>query len=104
MIKSRIHKLKNEKLRLEADELNSFATKKEIEALYKSFKSEGSTFREMKRKNNCDPQKMKEYFAKHFGQPEKSEEPIELMNAPVFIKKLKEIPADFNTLPQKKKK
>ena len=101
-IKSRIRKLKNEKLRLEADELNSFATKKEIEALYKSFKSEGSTFREMKRKNNCDPQKMKEYFAKHFGQPEKSEEPIELMDAPDFIKKLKEIPADFDTLPPKK--
>lgn len=102
MIKSRIRKLRNEKLRLEADELNSFATKREIEALYKSFKSEGSTFREMKRKNDCDPQKMKEYFAKHFGLPENSEEPIELMDAPDFIKKLNEIPADFDTLAPEK--
>ena len=45
---------------------------------------------------------MKEYFAKHFGLPENSEEPIELMDAPDFIKKLKEIPADFDTLPPEK--
>ena len=57
MIKSRICKSKNEKLCLGADELNSFATKREIEALHKSFKSEGSTFRDMKRKNDCDPRK-----------------------------------------------
>ena len=67
LIKSRIRKLRNEKMRKEAEELNEFATKREIEALYKTFKSESSAFRDPKQNNACDPQKMKEYFAKHFG-------------------------------------
>ena len=66
LIKSRIRKLRNEKMRNEASELNEFATKREIEALYKTFKSDNSAFRDIKRSNDCDPQKMKEYFAKHF--------------------------------------
>ena len=102
LIKSRIRKLRNEKMRNEASELNEFATKREIEALYKTFKSDNSAFRDIKRSNDCDPQKMKEYFAKHFGPREECEDPIELVDAPDFIKILKEIPADFNTLPPEK--
>ena len=44
---------------------------------------------------------MKVYFAKHFGAQEECEEPIEL-DAPDFIQKLKEVPADFNKLPPEK--
>ena len=102
LIKSRIRKLKNEKMRVEAEELNSYATKREIEALYKTFKSDSSAFRNVKQTNDCDPQKMKEYFAKHFGPQEECEEPIELVDAPDFIQKLKEVPADFNKLPPEK--
>ena len=101
-IKSRIRKLKNEKMRIEAEELNSFATKREIEALYKSFKEDGSTFKDIKKKDGCDPQKLKEYFAKHFGPQDDCPDPIELIDAPDFIQKLRNIPADFNTLPPEK--
>ena len=37
-IKSRIMKLRNDKMRSEAEEINNFATKREIERLFKSFK------------------------------------------------------------------
>ena len=82
-------------MRVEAEELNSYATKREIEALYKTFKSDSSAFRNVKKTNDCDPQKMKEYFAKHFGPQEECAEPIELVDAPDFIQKLKDVPADF---------
>ena len=101
-IKSRIRKLKNEKIRREADELNSFATKRAIEALYKSFKDDGSTFKQIRTKDVCDPQKLRDYFENHFQKREFQEAPIELIEAPEFIRNLKEISTEINTKPPDK--
>ena len=90
-IKSRVRKLKNEKMRKEAQDINTFATKREIESLYKSFKDDGSTFKQIRNKDGCDPQKLKQYFEKHFQKPKAQEDPIELTNAPEFITNLKRI-------------
>ena len=102
-IKSRIMKLRNDKMRSEADEINNFATKREIERLFKSFKNDGSTFRNIKEGKGCNPQKLTEYFAKHFGPREDKQDPIELQEAPSFVHKLQSIPANFNILPPEKK-
>ena len=102
-IKSRIRKLKNEKLRAEAEELNNYAEKREIERLFKSFKNDGSTFRNVTEKESCDPHKLQEYFEKHFGNREDKPEPIELHEAPSFMQKLRNVPANFNILPPEKK-
>ena len=102
-IKSRIRKLRNDKMRAEAEEINKFATKREIERLFKSFKNDGSTFRNIKAEKGCNPQKLTEYFAKHFGPREDKQEPIELQEAPSFVHKLQNIPANFNVLPPEKK-
>ena len=68
------------------DELNSFATKRDIEALYKSFKHDGSTFKQIRPKDGCDPQKLREYFENHFQKWEFLEDPIKLIEAPEFIR------------------
>ena len=102
-IKSRIMKLRNDKMRSEADEINNFATKREIERLFKSFKNDGSTFRNIKEGKGCNPQKLTEYFAKHFGPREDKQDPIELQEAPSFVHKLQSIPVNFNILPPEKK-
>ena len=64
--KSRIRKIRNDKVSREANELNTYASKREIEALYKSFKDDGSTFKQLPSKEGCDPTKLKEYFENHF--------------------------------------
>ena len=101
-VKSRIRKLRNEKIRREADELNTFATKRDIEALYKSFKDDGSTFKRIRHKNECDPQKLREYFENHFRTREFQEDPIELIDAPEFIRNLKDISTEINNKPPDK--
>ena len=57
-IKKRVKKLRNENIRKEADEINSYATKRQIEALYRSFKYEGTSFKDVKQNDKCDPQKL----------------------------------------------
>ena len=88
-INSRVRKLRNEKLRKEAEEINTFATKRDIEQMYKSFKDDGSTFKRIRCKDGCDPQVLKKYFENHFKKPEHQDDPLELTNAPDFIAKLK---------------
>ena len=44
-IKKRVTWLRNKKLRLEAEEINDHANKRQIEELFRSFKADGSTFR-----------------------------------------------------------
>ena len=78
-------------MRNEAEEINTFATKREIESLYKSFKDDGSTFKQGRSNGGCDPQKVKECFEKHFQKPEYQDDPVELTNAPEFMVNLKRI-------------
>ena len=101
-IKKRVKKLRNEKIRKEADEINSYATKRQIEALYRSFKDEGSSFKDVKQNDKCDPQKLKEFFSAHFSPRNLETDPIELIDAPEFIRKLQNVPADINVRPPEK--
>ena len=101
-IKQRVRTLQNEKARNEAQELNSFSSRREIERMYKSFKSDGATFNPIKQKVGCDEHKLKEYFSLHFQIPKNDPDPIELCDAPTFLHQLRNVPVDFNTLPPNK--
>ena len=91
-IKKRVNHLKNEKLAKEADELNEYANKKQIEDLYRNFKSDNSSFNRYKPKSGrCDPALMKAYFKKHFTAETIDNEPIELIDAPTFLQLLQSI-------------
>lgn len=88
-IKKRVNKLRNDKMKQEAEEINQFATNREVEELFRSFKSDGSTFKTTKRKNGCDQDKLKKYFEKHFSHSAiNNPEPDELTNTPQFIRAL----------------
>ena len=91
-IKKRVNNLKNEKCAKEADELNEYANKKQIEDLYRSFKSDNSSFTKYKPKSGgCDQSVMKAYFKKHFTAETVDEVPIELIDAPAFLSSLQAI-------------
>lgn len=74
-IKKRVRQLKNSKLQKEADELNDYDNRKQVEKLLRAMKDSSSTFKETKQKIQCDPGKLKEYFAKHFMDAEDRQEP-----------------------------
>ena len=69
-IKKRVKYLRNEKIANEAKMINGFASRRQVEDLYRSFKSENSTFKDSRLTKRCDPTKMKNFFEAHFtGQP-----------------------------------
>ena len=84
LIKKRILKLKNQKVKQEADEINAFSTKRQIEELYRAFKNDNSCFKNGTTAKKCDPQKLIEYFADHFGLKKSLPTPKELIVAPAF--------------------
>lgn len=84
LIKKRIRKLRNDKLKQEAAELDEFATTKKLEAMYKSFKHESNGFRDTRTEAKCDEQKLKEFFTEHFALKTQSEIPKELKFPPRF--------------------
>ena len=90
-IKARVNRLRNEKLEQEAREINSFATKKEVENLYRSFKSDNSTFVNTKRSKSCDPASLKQHFQKHFDDDRDEADPISFTVLPDYIEKLQKI-------------
>ena len=94
-IKTRVNSLRNDKLQQEAEEINEHANRRQVEELYRSMKSDGASFQNIQYKHQCDPAKLKEYFFKHFNQSAKLNEPIELTAAPIFVKKLQDIPEDL---------
>ena len=69
-MKKRVKYLRNKKLHLEAQEINDYASRRQVEKLYRSFKSENSCFKEIKSTRRCDPSKLKQYFQKHFSAEE----------------------------------
>ena len=68
-IKKRVQFLNNEKALKEANSINEFATKRQVEELFRSFKSDNSPFKKAKSTNKCDPVILKEYFKAHFTKP-----------------------------------
>lgn len=89
-LKKRVNYLRNIKLAKEADEINKFATQRDIVNLFKSMKSGNDTFGDTRRSNKCDPNKLKLYFERHFN-PVIGEYPLELMEAPQFVLQLQNI-------------
>ena len=88
-LKKRINFLRNERLKHEANEINLFATNKEVEELYKSFTADNSTSRTVNSTKKCEPTMLKEHFTKHFDRDVEKETPPELDIAPKFIELLK---------------
>ena len=90
-LKKRVNHLRNEKLAKEAEEIDKFATQRDIVNLFKSMKSGTDTFGKIKRNNKCDPNKLKAYFEKHFNPVADKDEPPELTEAPEFVLQLQNI-------------
>ena len=90
-IKRRVNFLRNEKIEREANELNEYASRREVEQLYSSFKSDNSSFKEHRSSKKCDPIKLRDYFQKHFTADAIDEDPIELEYAPEFLGMLQNI-------------
>ena len=80
-----------------------WAQKREIEDLFRSFKNDKSSFKAVRDKVQCDPGHLKAYFMKHFSTTNSRPIPIELTNAPSFVRKLQSIPIEsINTEPPSK--
>ena len=101
-LKKRIRFLRNERLRQEANAINSLATKREVEELYRRMKSDSSTFKSARSSNKCHPSRLKEHFTQHFDRDIEKEVPRELLLAPEFIKTLQDIPGNANVDPPNK--
>ena len=65
------------------------------EKLYRSMKSDITSFRNINRGKQYDPGKMKDFFSKHFNQTTIKDTPIELTEAPVFLSSLQAIPENI---------
>ena len=65
-IKTRLNWLRNDKLRIEAQEINEYANNRQIEELFRSIKADNATFKETTRRIGCDPHKLKQHF-NHFN-------------------------------------
>ena len=59
LIKSRVRILKNEKFKQKAVEIDEYTKHHQVDELYKSFKSDNSSFKEYKSAKKCDPSKLK---------------------------------------------
>ena len=51
-VKKQVRFLCNEKIRVEAEEINNHATKREIEELFRNIKTDGSTFKKQNHQTN----------------------------------------------------
>ena len=83
-IKKRILKLRNMKLKQEAEEINSFANKRKIEEMYRAFKNDSSCFKNGSTDQKCDPQALMNFFKDHFSKRNCSQPPEELSKSPDF--------------------
>ena len=99
-IKKRVMFLRNRKLQREADELNQYANKRQVDNLFKAFKDDNHNFKACPARKKCDPAKLKEYFYQHFKNTEQPPDPIELQNVPNFANNLRNVKTnEMNTLP-----
>ena len=72
-VKKRVRYIRNQKLRYEAESINRHATRRETEELLRQMKSNEPAFKDTKRSNKCDADKLKQYFYDHFN---KKTEPV----------------------------
>ena len=86
--------LRNQKLQREADELNSFASKRELDSLFKEFKDDNNAFKKCPSTSKCDPSDLTKQFRDHFKISFKQPDPAELETAPNFINRLPNIKND----------
>jgi len=88
-IRQRINKLRNEKLKEEAIEMNQFSQKRNLEKMFQHFKSDHNTFKPIINRDICDPAKLHKHFLNHFKDKKDKEEPAEFESPPAFINELK---------------
>ena len=103
-IKKYVRKIKNQKFYQEALEINHHATRRETEELCRTMKSDNSSFKIIKRKNNCESEKLKTHFSQHFNPTfTSSTEPEELKNLPKHMQHLQSISTESiqNNIPDK---
>ena len=103
-IKKYVRKIKNQKFYQEALEINHHATRRETEELFRTMKSDNSSFIIIKRKNNCESEKLKTHFSQHFNPTfTSSTEPEELKNLPKHMQHLQSISTESvqNNVPDK---
>jgi len=93
-IKKRITYLKNERLKLEAESINQFAAKREIEDLFRAAK-DNTIFKKTKTTIKCSPTKLTTFFKDHFNPVVPTCEPMELSHYPSFITELQKITDDI---------
>ena len=96
-IKKRINLLKNQHLQQEANEINQHATKREIEELFRSMQSDGSTYKNVNKKSACEPSLLRKHFFEHFNPSIPATPPAELIDIPQYIKELQQLPFTANT-------
>ena len=100
MLTKRVKFLRNEKIANEAKEVNEYANRRQVEELYRSFNSDNSSFKAAKTSKKCDPNKLKEFFERHFTSNAIEKDPIELEHIPDFMEKLQNISiADMKVTP-----
>ena len=96
-IKKRVRQLRNDKFAKEAAEINELVSYRKVEELYRSFKSDNSSFSDAKTKKKCDLNKLKDYFKHHFTSEPINHDPIELEEVPEFIAKLQATTIQIDT-------
>ena len=98
-LKNRIKFLRNMRIKQEASEINLFATNKEIERLYKKFKTNNTTFKNIKSTTKCEPATLTEHFSKHFDRETQKQPPAELDAPPNFIELMRSCQENINVEP-----
>ena len=93
-IKKRVQQLRNQKVDEEAKQINQFSNQKNVQELFRSFKNENSAFKTVKSRKQCDPEKLKMFFKKHFTSDPIVEDPIELNEVPEYLKALQNVQTD----------
>lgn len=95
-IKKRTTHLRNEKLQREAENINEYASRKQVEDLYRNMKIGNTSFKKLHRKSRCNPVKLKKHFMSHFNLS--SNKPIKLEEGEEILKQLRSInDANLNT-------
>ena len=98
-LKKHIRYLRNERLLREAEQINSHATRRETEELFRMMKNNDSSFKSLKTRSKCEPSKLKEHFSKHSNVTPPNDIPRELIDTPQFIKDLQNAHSNLNHAP-----
>ena len=99
-IKKHVQYIRNQKLDAEASKINQLTNERNVQELFRSFKSDNSAFKTVKSRKGCDSEKLKQFFKKHFTSDPITDDPIELSEIPEYLKALQDIQTDgINTNP-----